>query len=104
MTEESEAALIDWLQAETGIDESSLSGIANAGLPEGYGSLSAEALARLLPALRAEVITYDKAVIAAGFEHHSQLAIRHGEILPTLPYGEALQRHVGFRHRRTGRP
>lgn len=98
VTEESEAALIDWLQAETGIDESLAERIANAGLPEGYGSLSAEALARLLPALRAEVITYDKAVIAAGFEHHSQLSpSATGEILPTLPYyGEALQRHVGF--------
>jgi CRISPR-associated endonuclease Csn1 len=98
IADESEAELIAWLQAETGIDEPRAERIANAGLPDGYGSLSAEALARLLPALRAEVITYDKAVLAAGFEHHSQFsAAASGEILPALPYyGEALQRHVGF--------
>ena len=98
VADESEAELIAWLQTETGIDERRAERIANAGLPEGYGSLSAEALARLLPALRAEVITYDKAVLAAGFEHHSQLsASATGEILLSLPYyGEALQRHVGF--------
>ena len=68
-------------------------------MAEGYGSLSAKALAKILPALQAEVITYDKAVIAAGFEHHSHIshAQTTGEILPALPYyGEYLQRHVGF--------
>jgi hypothetical protein len=47
--------------------------IANAGLAEGYGALSAKALRKILPALRAAVITYDKAVQAAGFEHHSHI-------------------------------
>jgi CRISPR-associated endonuclease Csn1 len=66
-------------------------------LPDGYGSLSAKALDLILPALRAEVITYDKAVVAAGFAHHSRLDAGSGEILPQLPYyGQALQRHVGF--------
>ena len=43
-------------------------------------------------------MTYDKAVIVAGFDHHSNIfASATGEILPELPYyGEALQRHVGF--------
>ena len=98
VTEENEAKLVAWLQAETGIDEARAEKIANVALPEGYGSLSAQALTRILPALRREVITYDKAVIAAGFDHHSQIsASSTGEILPELPYyGEALQRHVGF--------
>lgn len=68
-------------------------------LPEGYGSLSAAALARIVPALERDVVTYDKAVQAAGFDHHSQLshAASTGEILPELPYyGEYLTRHVGF--------
>lgn len=96
--EESESVLVRWLVAETGIDEARAEVIASVGLPEGYGSLSVAALARLLPALRAEVISYDKAVQAAGFEHHSHIsASASGEILPALPYyGEALQRHVGF--------
>lgn len=99
LMEESEAALISWLQDEFGVDEAHAETIANASLAEGYGSLSAQALARILPALRAEVITYDKAVQAVGFEHHSHIshAATTGEILPALPYyGEYLQRHVGF--------
>ena len=96
--EENEAKLVAWLQGETGVDEARAEKLANVALPEGYGSLSAMALARILPALRREVITYDKAVIAAGFDHHSHIsAAATGEILPALPYyGEALQRHVGF--------
>ena len=96
--EENEAKLITWLQSETGIDEARAEKLANVALPEGYGSLSAKALARILPELRREVTTYDKAVIAAGFDHHSNIsAAATGEILPELPYyGEALQRHVGF--------
>lgn len=99
LTEESEAALITWLQREFGFDETRAEAIASTGLAEGYGSLSAKALAKILPALQAEVITYDKAVKAAGYEHHSHIshAQAAGEILPALPYyGEYLQRHVGF--------
>jgi CRISPR-associated endonuclease Csn1 len=96
--EENEAKLIAWLQAETGIDEKRAETIANVGLPEGYGSLSAKALARILPELRRDVVTYGKAVLAAGFDHHSNISpAATGEILSELPYyGEPLQRHVGF--------
>jgi CRISPR-associated endonuclease Csn1 len=98
LTEESEASLITWLQKEFGFDEARAETIANTSMVEGYGSLSRKALARILPALRAEVITYDKAVQAAGYNHHSQIShAATGEILPALPYyGEYLQRHVGF--------
>lgn len=120
VTEESEAALVQWLIKNTGVDEDRATAIASTSLPEGYGSLSRKALARIVPALRAEVITYDKAVQAAGFAHHSDLGFdfEHdddeveqigeriiastGEIKPVfvfkqLPYyGKALQRHVAF--------
>ncbi|MDP2065594.1 MAG: type II CRISPR RNA-guided endonuclease Cas9 [Burkholderiaceae bacterium] len=98
VTEENEARLVQWLQANTGVDEARADAIANVGLPEGYGSLSRKALARILPELRREVVTYDKAVQAAGFDHHSHIShAATGEILPQLPYyGEYLQRHVGF--------
>lgn len=98
LIEENEATLIQWLQAHTDVDEITAERIANAALPEGYGSLSARALERILPELQREVITYDKAVIAAGFDHHSHISHAvTGEILPALPYyGEYLQRHVGF--------
>ncbi len=96
--EENEAKLVRWLQDTTGVDEERAEIIANTGLPEGYGALSVKALARILPELRRAVVTYDKAVLAAGFDHHSNISpAATGEILPHLPYyGEALQRHVGF--------
>lgn len=97
--EENEAKLIRWLMDKTGVNEATAEHIANVGLPEGYGSLSAKAIARILPELRKDVVTYDKAVIAAGFDHHSHLnpSKSTGEILPELPYyGEPLQRFVGF--------
>lgn len=96
--EENEAKLVRWLQEETGVDEAHAEAIANTGLPEGYGSLCSQALVRILPELRRDVVTYDKAVLAAGFDHHSNISpAATGEILPELPYyGIPLQRHVGF--------
>jgi CRISPR-associated endonuclease Csn1 len=98
VSEENLSKLIRWLMEETGVDEKQAESIANVGLPEGYGSLSVKALNRILPELRKGVTTYDKAVLAAGFDHHSNIsAAATGEILYELPYyGEALQRHVGF--------
>lgn len=98
LTEESEVALVNWLVANTGVDEARAESVAQVGVAEGYGSLSRAALARILPELVRDVVTYDKAVISAGFEHHSNLnPAASGEILPELPYyGEPLQRYVGF--------
>lgn len=99
LKEENESVLIQWLVSHTGVDEITAEHIANANLPEGYGSLSIKAIERILPALRNSVITYDKAVIEAGFDHHSHLnpSKVSGEILPELPYyGKPLQRFVGF--------
>jgi CRISPR-associated endonuclease Csn1 len=97
-TEQSEADLIKWLILETGVREQQAENIANATLPEGYGSLSEKALALINPQLVKQVVTYSAAVIAAGFKHHSRLdASANGEILDALPYyGEALTRHVAF--------
>jgi CRISPR-associated endonuclease Csn1 len=98
LTEESESTLISWLMELTGIDVARAEAIANVALPEGYGRVSLKAIRKILPALRESVCTYDKAVIAADIDHHSDLGARAtGEILPNLPYyGEVLERHVGF--------
>ena len=98
INEENEAALIHWLQNETGTDEKRAETISNVSLPSGYGSLSILALMHILPELRRSVITYDKAVQAAGFEHHSHIdPTVAGETFHELPYyGKCLQRHVGF--------
>ena len=101
--QENEWRLVKRLQKYCGVNEDVAEKIANAPLAEGYGSLSAKALEKILPTLLAEVITYDKAVLAAGFDHHSHIShAATGEILPELPYyGQYLQRHVGFG---TGKP
>lgn len=99
LNEASESRLVQWLQDETGVDEERASNIATAGLPEGYGGLSLVALQRIVPALMADVITYDQATKIAGFDHHSELshARSTGEIMDALPYyGQYLQRHVAF--------
>jgi len=112
--------LIQRLKKYCGVDEQCAEAIANAadaGLPEGYGSLSVAALARILPELRRDVVSFAEAAKAAGF-HHSRLTdnveisgkthpvevtdsttgeIKTFHIFSELPYyGEALQRHVGF--------
>ena len=99
LDEASLSALVNWLIEGVGLDEATAERIANTGLPEGYGNLSRAALARVLPELQREVITYAEAVKRAGFDSHSALshAEKTGEVMDSLPYyGEALQRHVGF--------
>lgn len=97
--EESEQALVDWLQKHTGIDERTAESVANVSLPEGYGNLSKKALERILPELQQDVIVYSDAVKRAGFDSHSDLSLvgQTGEIMQTLPYyGDVLTRHTGF--------
>lgn len=99
LNEPSESALIAWLQNNTGVNEATAVLIANCGLPEGYGSLSRAALARIVPELIKDVIVYSEAVKRAGFDSHSALFYTQqtGEIFTALPYyGEPLQRHVSF--------
>jgi CRISPR-associated endonuclease Csn1 len=95
LAEESESALVTWLTTNAGLDESAAKEVANSGLPDGHIHLGRKALARVLPGLQSDVLTYDKAVLAAGYAHHSQL--HTGEIFRELPYyGIPLERHVGF--------
>lgn len=99
LNEPSESALVDWLVERTGIDEARAERIADAGLAEGYGRLSRAALARVLPELQRDVVTFAEAAKRAGFDSHSALshAEQTGEVMAELPYyGEPLQRHVGF--------
>lgn len=98
LLEENEATLVAWLIQHTGIDEVRANSIANINLPEGYGNLSKVAVQKILVPLSEAVITYDKAVLAAGFESHSDLAAsRDGVVYDELPYyGQALERAVGF--------
>jgi len=84
--------LLDWLKAEYALDEDTALAVARTRLPEGYGRFGETATRRLIEALKAEVITYDKAASAAGFHHSDQ---RTGEVWDRLPYyGEILTREI----------
>ncbi|MBM3763740.1 MAG: type II CRISPR RNA-guided endonuclease Cas9, partial [Acidobacteria bacterium] len=101
LSEENEGLLMAWLTNRFGLDEATAERIANVGLPEGYGNLSRKAISMILPKLRDAVVTYDKAVQAAGIAHHSHIAPSRGGVIlveenPLPYYGEPLQRHVGF--------
>ncbi len=95
LAEESEEALLHWLEAEFGLDAERARAVAGVSLRDGYGRLSRKALDLLLPALRSGVITYDEAVQKGIGVSHSQF--HTGELLPMLPYyGEVLERHTSF--------
>jgi CRISPR-associated endonuclease Csn1 len=66
---------------------------ANLPLVEGYGGLSRKAILRILPHLEADVVTYDVAAAAAGYEHSRYYA---GGDLAKLPYyAEFLPQYIG---------
>lgn len=66
--------------------------LAMAELPAGYVRLSLKAIRKVLPHLRAGLL-YDKAVVAAGYPHHSDF--RNAEAHDRLPYyGVVLERDV----------
>jgi len=90
--EEDPATLLGWLESKYGLDEAAAEAVANARLPEGHGRFGETATRRLLDALKADVVTYDKAAEAAGFHHSDH---RTGEVLDRLPYyGQLLTREI----------
>jgi CRISPR-associated endonuclease Csn1 len=99
INEDNPALLANWLQQYTGCGEVKAHAISDARLPSGYSNLSRKALEAIVPHLKADVITFDKAVQRAALGSHSALSHmeKTGEILQHLPYyGQYLQRHVGF--------
>ena len=96
LNEEDESRVVKWLCENFELPEEEARAVADAPLPDGHGSLCREVTSKLLTELEGEPITYDQAVIKAGYFSHSQLD-HHGEILDQLPYyGEVLERHVAF--------
>lgn len=90
--EEDPDRLLDWLKSDCGLDEASAVAVAKAHLPEGHGRFGEMATRRLIDALKAEVITYDKAALKAGFHHSDH---RTGEVFDLLSYyGEVLTREI----------
>ena len=78
-------ALADW-----GLNEAQAKAIADIGLPSGYSNLSEKAIRKLLPHLE-QGLVFSDAVLAAGYEHHSDF--RSAEAHDSLPYyGQVLER------------
>lgn len=82
-----------------GLSEVEAQGAVEVNLPDGYARLSAKAIGKILPHLvawdlAADVpLTYDRAVVAAGYHSHSDL--HGGELFDRLPYyGSVLRRHT----------
>lgn len=72
------------------LTQAQASALAAINLPEDFGSLSLKALAKIVPEMEKEVVTYDVAVQRAGYSHHSQFY--DGEFFQRLPYyGELLK-------------
>ncbi len=98
---QNEKELIAWLRNEHDISAETAEMVASAILPQGHGNLGRTATRRVLDELQKNVITYDQAVVTAGYLSHSALDF-DGEVFKALPYyGEVLERHVAFG---TGKP
>jgi len=90
---EEDDSVAAYLRRELGIADEVARTIAAVPLIDGYGSVSLKAIRKMLPHLERDVVTYDQAAIAAGYDH----SLRYdGGDLPKLPYyAELLAQHVG---------
>lgn len=82
-----------------GLTKDEAEGAAGVNLPDGYARLSSLAIDKILQRLvdwdseTDSPLTYDKAVVAAGYRSHSDL--HGGELFDRLPYyGRVLRRHT----------
>lgn len=95
LNQEDETALVSWLMDEYGLDRERALNVSRAGLPAGHGAFCADVSRNVLSALESDIVTYDRAVVLAGYDSHS--LFDDGEIFDKLPYyGKVLERHVAF--------
>lgn len=92
LNEENTETLIAEIQSDFGFGVEKAEEIAMCVLPEGYGMLSELALSKIVPQLRAQVITYSEAAANVGYDHSLQ---KDCWGLAKLPYyGQILERHL----------
>jgi CRISPR-associated endonuclease Csn1 len=96
--EPDEAAVVKKGVEEWGLSEAQAHGVANIGMPDGYGRLGLNALRKIVPIMReqmdekGEPLHYSEAAERAGYDHSD---FRDGVIWDELPYyGEVLSRYV----------
>lgn len=72
-----------------------LTSISAVTVPDGFADLSLKALEKLVPIMASQVMTYDRAVLAAGYRSHSDFLPAEDHLQPRLPYyGEVLRGYV----------
>jgi len=94
VNEENEEALVDWLCMTHGLDREQAYRVADCPLPDGYGNLSHEALARIMPHLEEGMIYSDAAIKEFGDHRPIGTGEIHDQELPY--YGYVLERSVAF--------
>jgi CRISPR-associated endonuclease Csn1 len=89
----SDDELLERLKSAYGLTHEAARSVLGARIPEGYARVGFTTILKLAPHLEAGM-TYDKAVLAAGFSG----TLTHGDgSMDELPYyGKVLQRHVAF--------
>lgn len=100
LSEPSEIVLVEWLITHFDLTSEQAEYISGIALPTDYLRLSTKAISSVLPHLindwdseQNQPLTYDKAVQAAGYAHHSDK--RRAELLFELPYyGEVLGQYT----------
>ena len=93
LSNESESKVVAYLQTNFDLAINTAQKIANCRLPDGYGRVSILAIEKILPHLKTQVITYDKAAGLAGYNHSN---FDLDEIYAELPYyGVILERYMG---------
>lgn len=89
-----EEKLLLTAEDEWGLTPEAAQAVVDASLPDGYARLGRKALAKIVPIIRDQGLTYAEAAKEADY-HHSDF--RPGDLLDELPYyGQALERHVAF--------
>ena len=82
--------VVDKLQADWELGEEQARNCIEAPLPDGHSNLCLEAIRKITPPMETG-LRYDKAVQAAGFDHHSDRGYK-GDLKPNLPpYDEVLR-------------
>ena len=93
LDDEDTPSLVEWLVSDKGLSREMAEKLADCPLPEGFASLSLKAMGQILPFLRGEVITYDKACAKAGYDHSAEDECGGLNRLPY--YGELLFKEIG---------
>ena len=90
---EEEETVTTALRERFGLSGEQATQAARARLVDGYGSVSRKAILKILPHLESDVVTYDTAARAAGYDHARHNA--GGELIRLPYYAEWLPQYVG---------